>query len=351
MKLSQFNFELPDEKIALYPAENRDECRMLVLHRKSGELEDRQFKDILTYFNANDVFVFNDTKVFPARLTGNKEKTGAKIEVFLLRELNPELRLWDVLVEPARKIRIGNKLYFGPDDSIVAEVIDNTTSRGRTLRFLFDGDHDDFTEQLYSLGSAPLPEFIKREVEPEDVERFQCVFAKHEGAVTAPATGMHFSKIMMKYLELYDIHAAYVTLHCGLGNFRETDVEDLSKHKIDSEQVIVTPECCDIVNAAKERGNHILAVGTTSQRALETAVGPDCHIKEYNGWTSKFIYPPYNFRVADCMLVNFYNPSSTLLMLTTAFGGYDNTMKAYEKALEGDYKFGPFGDCMLIMPD
>ena len=351
MKLSQFNFVLPEEKIALYPAEHRDESRMLVLHKKSGELEHRNFKDILTYFGPDDLFVFNDTKVFPARLYGNKEKTGAKIEVFLLRELNPELRLWDVLVDPARKIRIGNKLYFGPDDSIVAEVIDNTTSRGRTLRFLYDGDHDEFTEQLYALGEAPLPEFIKRPAEPEDMERFQCVFAQNEGAVTAPTAGLHFSRQMMKRLELNDIQIAYLTLHCGLGNFRETDVEDLPKHKTESEQVKISDECCKIVNATKDKGRHVLAVGTTVQRALETAVGADCRIKEFEGWTNKFIYPPYDFRVADCMLVNFYNPLSTLLMLTTAFGGYDNTMKAYETALEGEYRFGPFGDCLLILPD
>ena len=349
MKLSQFKFKLPDEKIAKYPAPYRDECRMMVLHRKTGEIEHRMFKDILEYFDEKDVFVFNDTKVFPARLYGNKEKTGARIEVFLLRELNQELRLWDVLVDPARKNRIGNKLYFGEDNSIVAEVIDNTTSRGRTLRFLYDGDHDEFKRSLYALGEAPVPRFVGRESEPEDLERFQCIFAKHEGAVTAPTAGLHFSRELMKRMEIKGIDFAYITLHCGLGNFRNTDVEDLTKHKMDSEQMFVNSECCQIVNKAKEENRKIVAVGTTVQRALEAAAGPDCRIKEFEGWTNKFIFPPYDFSIADAMLSNIHLPYSTLLMLTAAFGDYDYTMEAYNVALKEDYRFGTFGDVMLIV--
>ncbi len=349
MKLSQFKFKLPEEKIAKYPAPYRDECRMMVLHRKTGEIEHRMFKDILEYFDEKDVFVFNDTKVFPARLYGNKEKTGARIEVFLLRELNQELRLWDVLVDPARKIRIGNKLYFGEDNSIVAEVIDNTTSRGRTLRFLYDGDHDEFKRSLYALGEAPVPRFVGRESEPEDLERFQCIFAKHEGAVTAPTAGLHFSRELMKRMEIKGIDFAYITLHCGLGNFRNTDVEDLTKHKMDSEQMFVNSECCQIVNKAKDENRKIVAVGTTVQRALEAAAGPDCRIKEFEGWTNKFIFPPYDFSIADAMLSNFHLPYSTLLMLTAAFGDYDYTMEAYNVALKEDYRFGTFGDVMLIV--
>lgn len=349
MKLSQFKFKLPEEKIAKYPAPYRDECRMMVLHRKTGEIEHRMFKDILEYFDEKDVFVFNDTKVFPARLYGNKEKTGARIEVFLLRELNQELRLWDVLVDPARKIRIGNKLYFGEDNSIVAEVIDNTTSRGRTLRFLYDGDHDEFKRSLYALGEAPVPRFVGRESEPEDLERFQCIFAKHEGAVTAPTAGLHFSRELMKRMEIKGIDFAYITLHCGLGNFRNTDVEDLTKHKMDSEQMFVNSECCQIVNKAKDENHKIVAVGTTVQRALEAAAGPDCRIKEFEGWTNKFIFPPYDFSIADAMLSNFHLPYSTLLMLTAAFGDYDYTMEAYNVALKEDYRFGTFGDVMLIV--
>ena len=349
MKLSQFKFKLPEDKIAKYPAPYRDECRMMVLHRKTGEIEHKMFKEVLDYFDEHDVFVFNDTKVFPARLYGNKEKTGARIEVFLLRELNQELRLWDVLVDPARKIRIGNKLYFGEDNSIVAEVIDNTTSRGRTLRFLYDGDHDEFKRSLYALGEAPVPRFVGRESEPEDLERFQCIFARHEGAVTAPTAGMHFSRDLMKRMEIKGIDFAYITLHCGLGNFRNTDVEDLTKHKMDSEQMIVGAECCGIVNGAKEAGHKIVAVGTTVQRALEACAGTNSRIKEFEGWTNKFIFPPYDFSIADAMLVNFHLPYSTLLMLTAAFGDYDYTMAAYEEALKEDYSFGPFGDVMLIV--
>lgn len=355
MKLSQFKFNLPQERIALYPCgdpetDRRDECKMMVLHRKTGEIEHKMFKDILDMFDEEDVFVFNDTKVFPARLYGDKEKTKARIEVFLLRELNQELRLWDVLVDPARKIRIGNKLYFGDDDSVVAEVIDNTTSRGRTLRFLYDGDHDEFKQMLYALGEAPIPkEILKRESEPEDLERFQCVFARHEGAVTAPTAGLHFSKQILKRMEIKGIEFAYLTLHCGLGAFRNTDVEDLTKHKMDSEQMFITKECCDIVNRGKDKERQIVAVGTTVQRALETAVGPDFRLKEFEGWTNKFIFPPYDFGIATSMLTNFHMPYSTLLMLGAAFGGYENTMRAYDEALKNDYMFGTFGDCLLIV--
>ena len=349
MKLSQFKFKLPEEKIALHPAKHRDEARLMVVHKKTGEIEHRTFKDILDYFDDKDVFIFNDTKVFPARLYGNKEKTGARIEVFLLRELNEELRLWDVLVDPARKIRIGNKLFFGEDGSIMAEVIDNTTSRGRTLRFLYDGPHDEFKQQLYALGEAPLPKIIKRQAEKEDIERFQCIFAKNEGAVTAPASGLHFSRELMKRMEIKGIEFAFLTMHCSLGTFRSTDVEDLTKHKMDSEQMFVDKDCCDKVNRAHAEGHKVVAVGTTVQRAMETAVGADNNLKEYEGWTNKFIFPPYDFHLADAMISNFQMPLSTLLMLTTAFGGYENTMAAYKVALKEDYKFGPYGDAMLII--
>lgn len=352
MKLSDFKFKLPEDRIALYPSYHRDECRLMVLHKKSGTIEHREyFKDILDYFDDKDVFIFNDTKVFPARLYGNKEKTGARIEVFLLRELNQELRLWDVLVDPARKIRIGNKLYFGEDDSMVAEVIDNTTSRGRTLRFLYDGPHDEFKAALYALGEAPLPRFIKRETEEEDLERFQCIFAKNEGAVTAPTAGLHFSRELMKRMEIKGIDFAFVTMHCGLGNFREIDVEDLTKHKMDSEEMFVNAEACRIVNQAKDTGHKICAVGTTVQRTIESAVGTDSHLKEFQGWTNKFIFPPYEFSVADSMVANFYLPYSTLLMLTAAYGGYDLVMEAYNQALKEGYRFGTYGDAMLILND
>lgn len=349
MKLSEFKFRLPEEKIALYPAPHRDEGRMMVLHRKTGEIEHKMFKDFLNYFGKDDVFVFNDSKVLPARLYGSKEKTGARIEVFLRRELNADLRYWDVIVDPARKIRIGNKLYFGEDGSIVAEVIDNTTSRGRTLRFLYDGSHEEFRQQLFALGEAPLPRFIKRETEPEDLERFQCYFAKNEGAVTAPATGLHFSREMLKRMEINDIRSAFITLHCGLSNFRKTDVEDLTKHKMDSEEMAIEKENCDIVNRAKDMGKQVVAIGTTVQRAMETACDTLGHIKPYEGWTNKFIFPPYDFHVATSMMSNFQLPESALYMLTAAFGGFDKTKKAYHVALKENYRFGPFGDVLLII--
>jgi S-adenosylmethionine:tRNA ribosyltransferase-isomerase len=360
MKLSQFKFKLPEERIAQYPTPFRDDCRLMVVHAKSGVIEHREsFRDILQFFDDKDVFVFNDTKVFPARLYGNKEKTGAKIEVFLLRELNKEMRLWDVLVDPARKIRIGNKLYFGEDESMVAEVIDNTTSRGRTLRFLYDGPHDEFKRNLFALGEAPIPkEIVRRESELDDLENFQCIFAKNEGAVTAPTAGLHFSPQLMKMMEIKGIEFAYITMHCGLGNFREIDVEDLTKHKMDSEEMHVEAKACEIINKAKEDGRKVVAVGTTVQRTLETAVSSDGRIKEYDGWTNKFIFPPYDFTLADAMVANFYLPYSTLLMLTCAYGGYDLIMKAYKEALrfnendpEKRYRFGTYGDAMLILQD
>lgn len=349
MKLSQFKFKLPEEKIALHPTKFRDESRLMVLHRKTGEIEHKMFKNILDYFDDKDVFIFNDTKVFPARLYGNKEKTGARIEVFLLRELNEELRLWDVLVDPARKIRIGNKLYFGEDDSMVAEVIDNTTSRGRTLRFLYDGPHDEFKEALYALGETPLPHsIINRPVEPEDSERFQSIFARNEGAVTAPTASLHFSRELMKRLEIKGIDFSYITLHAGLGNFRDIDVEDLTKHKTDSEQMIVNEETVRIVNRAKDQNRQVCAVGTTVMRAIESTVSTDGHLKPYTGWTNKFIFPPYDFTVANAMVSNFHMPLSTLLMIEAAFGGYDQVMAAYQVALKEDYRFGTYGDAMLI---
>ena len=349
MKLSQFNFRLPADRIAQHPAEYRDESRLMVLHKKTGEIEHKVFKEILQYFDDKDVFVFNDTKVFPARLYGNKEKTGARIEVFLLRELNEEQRLWDVLVDPARKIRIGNKLYFGEDDSMVAEVIDNTTSRGRTLRFLYDGPHDEFKKALYALGETPLPHsMIHRPVEPEDAERFQSIFARNEGAVTAPTANLHFSRELMKRMEIKGIDFAFITLHAGLGNFRDIDVEDLTKHKTDSEQMFIDTDAVNLVNRARDTNHQICAVGTTVMRAMESAVNTEGHLKEFEGWTNKFIFPPYEFTVANSMVSNFHMPLSTLLMVVTAFGGYEEVMNAYDVALREGYRFGTYGDAMLI---
>jgi S-adenosylmethionine:tRNA ribosyltransferase-isomerase len=349
MKLSKFKYDLDEKKIALHPAYNRDESRMMVLNRAKRTIEHKTFKDILDYFDDSDVFVFNNTKVFPARLYGNKEKTGAEIEVFLLRELNREQRLWDVLVDPARKIRIGNKLYFGEDDMLVAEVIDNTTSRGRTLRFLFDGPYDEFKQTLYSLGQTPLPKFINRPVVPEDKDRYQTIFAKHEGAVAAPTAGLHFSRELLKRLEIKGAEFAYITLHVGLGNFRSVDVEDLTKHKMDSEQIWIKEEACDIVNTAKENRKNVCAVGTTVMRTLESSVSTQGFLKPFEGWTNKFIFPPYEFSVANSMVTNFHLPYSTLLMMVAAFGGYDFVMEAYNVALKEDYRFGTYGDAMLII--
>ncbi len=349
MKLSKFKYKLPEELIALNPTPNRDESRLMVLHKDSKKIEHKIFKDVLDYFDNKDVLIFNNTKVFPARLYGNKEKTGAEIEVFLLRELNREQRLWDVLVDPARKIRIGNKLYFGDDDSLVAEVIDNTTSRGRTLRFLYDGSYDEFKAALFALGETPLPRIIKREVTPEDRERYQTIFAKHEGAVAAPTAGMHFSRELMKRLEIKGIDFAEVTLHVGLGNFRTVDVEDLTKHKMDSEQIFVTDDACKIINKGRDEKRRICAVGTTVMRTLESTVSTQGHVKPFEGWTNKFIFPPYDFQVANAMITNFHLPLSTLMMMVSAFGGYDAVMNAYKVAVKEKYRFGTYGDAMLIV--
>ncbi len=349
MKLSQYKFDLPTNLVAKFPSKNRDESRLMVLDRKTQTIDHKTFRDIIEYFDDQDVMIFNDTKVFPARLYGNKEKTGAEIEVFLLRELNREQRLWDVLVDPARKIRIGNKLYFGEDDLLVAEVIDNTTSRGRTLRFLYDGDYDDFKKTLFDLGETPLPKFIERKVEPEDKERYQTVYAKHEGAVAAPTAGMHFSRELLKRLEIKGIDFAYITLHVGLGNFRTVDVEDLTKHKMDSERIHITEEAVRLVNAAKEKKKNICAVGTTVMRTLESSVSTDGYLKDYDGWTNKFIFPPYEFSVSNRMVSNFHLPYSTLLMMVSAFAGYNFLMDAYKMAIKMGYKFGTYGDAMLIL--
>jgi S-adenosylmethionine:tRNA ribosyltransferase-isomerase len=349
MKLSDFNFHLPEELIAEYPSENRDEARLMVIHRDSGKIEHKLFKDVIDYFSEGDVMIMNNTRVFPARMYGNKEKTGAKIEVFLLRELNRESLLWDVLVDPARKIRIGNKLYFGDDDSLVAEVIDNTTSRGRTLRFLFDGPYEEFKAKITELGETPLPKYIKRAVEPEDEERYQTIFAKEEGAVAAPTAGLHFSRELLKRLELKGINFAEVTLHVGLGTFRSVEVEDLTKHKMDSEQVIVSEKCAEIVNAAKKERRRVCAIGTTSMRSIETSVSTDGMLKPFDGWTNKFIFPPYDFSIADSMITNFHTPLSTLLMMISAFCGHELMMEAYKEAVEQKYKFYSYGDAMLII--
>lgn len=349
MKLSQFKFPFNENLLATHPSPNRDESRLLVLHRETGKIEHKIFKDVLGYFDDGDVMVMNNTRVFPARLYGNKEKTGAKIEVFLLRELNNESRLWDVLVDPARKIRIGNKLYFGDDDMLVAEVIDNTTSRGRTLRFLFDGSAADFREVIEKLGNTPLPKYIKRKAEPADKERYQTVYAKHEGAVAAPTAGLHFSKQLMKKLEIKGLEFAELTLHVGLGTFRPVEVEDLTKHKMDSEWFKIDSTCSEIVNRGKAKKKRICAIGTTSMRAIESSVSTLGELKPYEGWTNKFIFPPYDFSVANCMITNFHMPESTLLMMTAAFGGFDNIMNAYKVAVKEKYRFYSYGDAMLII--
>ena len=388
MKLSQFKFKLPAEQVALYPhyfereytdkdgkketfrITRQDESRLMVLHKKSGTIDLFQkdengnpiegkyieFRNIVEYFDEGDTFIFNDTKVFPARLYGTKEKTDAKIEVFLLRELNQEMRLWDVLVEPARKIRIGNKLFFDESGSMVAEVIDNTTSRGRTLRFLYDCPHEEFKKELYALGEAPLPRYIidnreETHATKEDLENFQCIFAKNEGAVTAPATGLHFSRELLKRMEIKGINNAFITLHCGLGSFNDIEVEDLTKHKMDSEEMHISAEACKIVNDTKRNGKKVCAVGTSVVKATETAVGTDGMLKEFDGWTNKFIFPPYDFGLSNTMVTNFYHPYSTLLMETAAFGGYELVMEAYDLAVKHGYMFGCFGDSLLILND
>jgi S-adenosylmethionine:tRNA ribosyltransferase-isomerase len=349
MKLSQFKFNLTESLIASTPSAMRDESRLMVLHRDSGKIEHKIFKDVLDYFDDKDVMILNNTKVFPARMYGNKEKTGATIEVFLLRELNKELRLWDVLVDPARKIRVGNKLYFGEDDLLIAEVVDNTTSRGRTIRFLFDGTDEEFRRNVEILGETPLPKYIKRKATSEDKERYQTIFAKHEGAVAAPTAGLHFSRELMKRLELKGVEFAEVTLHVGLGTFRPVEVEDLTKHKMDSEQFIIEEKQANIVNRAIDRKNRICAVGTTSMRAIESAVSANKTLKPANDWTSKFIVPPYEFSIANTMITNFHTPESTLLMMVSAFGGYEHVMNAYEVAVKEKYRFYSYGDAMLII--
>jgi len=349
MKLSHFNYELPDELLAEYPSEERDEARLMVINRKEGTIEHRVFKDIVDYFDEGDIMVFNNTKVFPARLFGNKEKTGARIEVFLLRELNAESRLWDVLVDPARKIRIGNKLFFGDDSGLVAEVIDNTTSRGRTLRFLFDGSYEEFRKKLKEMGETPLPKYIKRAVEPSDKERYQTIFAKYEGAVAAPTAGLHFSKHLLKRLEIKGVDLDEITLHVGLGTFNPVEVEDLSKHKMDSEEYTISQSTADAVNKAKKNKRRVCAVGTTVMRAMESSVSANHQLKPFDGWTNKFIFPPYEFSIANCMITNFHTPKSTLMMMTSAFAGHDLLMEAYKQAVKEKYKFYSYGDAMLII--
>ena len=349
MKLSHFQFELPEELLAEYPAEHRDESRLMVINRKEGTIEHKTFKDIDSYFKEDDIMVFNNTKVFPARLFGNKEKTGARIEVFLLRELNPESRLWDVLVDPARKIRIGNKLFFGEDSGLIAEVIDNTTSRGRTLRFLYDGSYEEFRKKLNEMGETPLPKYIKREVEPSDVERYQTIYAKHEGAVAAPTAGLHFSKHLLKRLEIKGVELKELTLHVGLGTFNSVEVEDLSKHRMDSEEVFISKNTADTVNNGLENKRRICAVGTTVMRSMESSVSSNHRLKPFDGWTNKFIFPPYKFSIANCMITNFHTPKSTLMMMTSAFVGHDLLKEAYAEAIKENYKFYSYGDAMLII--
>lgn len=349
MKLSHFKFDLPDRLLAEYPSEHRDESRLMVLNRKEQTIEHKLFKDVINYFDEGDVMILNNTKVFPARMFGNKEKTGARIEVFLLRELNAENRLWDVLVDPARKIRIGNKLFFGEDDSLVAEVIDNTTSRGRTLRFLFDGSYEEFRAKLLELGQTPLPKYINREVEPSDEERYQTIFAKNEGAVAAPTAGLHFSRHLMKRLEIKGIDFAELTLHVGLGTFSPVEVEDLSKHKMDSEQIIIPQSSAQTINKALDEKRRVCAVGTTSMRSIESSVSANSRLNPYEGWTNKFIFPPHEFSIANSMITNFHTPQSTLLMMTAAFAGYDFIMEAYEQAVKEEYRFYSYGDAMLIL--
>ena len=349
MKLSQFKFKLPETLIAQHPSENRDECRLMVVNAKDGSIRHCIFKEILNYFDDGDMMIFNDTKVFPAHLFGRKEKTGAQIEVFLLRELNEENKFWDVLVEPARKIRIGNKLYFGEDGGMVAEVIDNTTSRGRTLRFLYDGPHDEFKEALYAMGHTPIPDYVKRPVEPEDEERYQCIFARNEGAVVAPAAGLHFSRELLKRLEIKGVEQSFITLHSGRGNYREIDVEDLTKHRMDSEEMYVNENTVAQINAAKDRNASVCAVGTSVLRAIASCVCMNGHIMTYEGWTNKFIFPPYDFSVCNSLISNFHMPLSTMLMMVSAFGGYELVMEAYNTAVKEEYKFGAYGDAILIL--
>ena len=349
-KLSHFNFSLPEKLISKKPTPERDECKLMVVHKSTGKLEHRTFKDLIEYFDEDDTIIFNNTKVFRARMFGNKEKTGARIEVFLLRELNRDNRLWDVLVDPARKIRIGNKLYFGENDDLIAEVIDNTTSRGRTLRFLFDGTHEEFQETLNLLGETPLPKFIDRSPTQQDEERYQTIYAKESGSVAAPTAGLHFSKQLMKRLEIKGVSLSEITLHVGLGTFRSIEVEDLSKHKMDSEECKITKENAEIINNSKKHERKICAVGTTVNRVIESSNTTNNMVIPFDGWTNKFIFPPYNFKISNCMISNFHLPKSTLLMHVTAFGGHELIMKAYKEAIKKKYLFHTFGDAMLILP-
>ena len=349
MKLSQFNFELPKENIAHEPSRWRDECRMMIIDRKTGAIEHKIFKEIMGYLEKGDNVVLNDTKVFPARLFGQKEKTGAPIEVLLLRELNREQRVWDAIVDPARKIRIGNKLYFGEDESLVAEVIDNTTSRGRTLRFLFDGNYEDFKQVLYKMGETPVPPWVKEKPDASDADNYQTIFARNEGAVAAPAAGLHFSPELMSRMILADVDTTFITAHMGLGHFRNVDVEDLSKHRMDSERVIISEEAAASINAAKDAGHKVVAVGVTVMRSLENYITTGARVIPFDGWTNKFIFPPYNYSIPDAVVSNFHLPQSTMLMAVAAFGGFENVMNGYETAIKEGYRFGPYGDAMLIL--
>jgi S-adenosylmethionine:tRNA ribosyltransferase-isomerase len=352
MKLSNFNFNLDKELIAKYPSEKRDESRLMVVNRAKGTIEHKVFKDVISYFGEGDTLIVNNTKVFPARLFGQKEKTGAKIEVFLLRELNENMRLWDVLVDPARKIRVGNKLYFNDengDEVLVAEVIDNTTSRGRTVRFMFDGTNEEFKANLFKLGHTPLPKYIKREEEPMDKERYQTVYASEIGAVAAPTAGLHLTEELMKRMQLKGASFAEVTLHVGVGTFRNIEVEDLSKHKMDSEYFRISEESANMVNKSIEKGKKCCAIGTTCMRTIESSVSAQKQLKAAEGWTNKFIYPPYDFRIANTMITNFHLPKSSVLIMVCAFAGYDLIMKAYEEAVKEQYRFFSYGDAMLIL--
>jgi S-adenosylmethionine:tRNA ribosyltransferase-isomerase len=349
MKLSQFTFDLPLNLIAQNPAKKREDSRMMVINRKTGNIENRTFNDIQEYFDDKDVFVVNNTKVFPARMYGRKEKTGAKIEVFLLRELNKANKLWDVIVDPARKIRVGNKLYFGENDELVAEVIDNTTSRGRTIRFLWDSSEEEFKAMLEFMGETPLPKYIKRKPEEEDKERYQTVYAKHEGAVAAPTAGLHFSRELIKKLEIKGIRFAEITLHTGLGTFRPIEVEDLSKHKMDAEYYRIEETACSIVNKAKEKGHRVCSIGTTTMRAMETSYTAQKFLKPSEGWTNNFIHPPYDFSIADALVTNFHLPKTSLMIMACAFANYDLIMEAYKKAIKDKYRFFSYGDSMLII--
>ena len=351
MKLSQFRFNLPKDLIAEKPVRNRDEARMLVLHRDTGEVEHRLFKDFIEYVDTNDVVVANNSRVFPSLLEGEKEKTGARIEVLLLRELNAEMRLWDVLVDPARKIRIGNKLYFGTNDALVAEVVDNTTSRGRTIRFLFDGTRQEFISIVRSMGRPPLPDELRslRDIEKSDMENYQTIYAKVEGSVAAPIAGLHFSKNLLKRMEIKDVKWVELTLHTGMGEYKEIEVEDLTKHRMDAEEMHISETVCDTIMNAKNNGHHVCCIGTTTMRALESAVTIPGKVCPFDGWTNKFIYPPYDFTIADMMVTNFHHPMSSQFIMVSAFAGPELLMQTYQTAIKEKYRFSTYGDAMLIV--